>query len=50
MNEQKIILGDTLSELPKLESGTFDLIIADPLTISGRTTGTTVTSKDLRTT
>ena len=30
MTEQRIILGDALSELPKLESETFDLIIADP--------------------
>ncbi len=30
MTEQRLILGDTLSELPKLESETFDLIIADP--------------------
>ncbi len=30
MTEQKIILGDALSELPKLKTGTFDLIIADP--------------------
>jgi site-specific DNA-methyltransferase (adenine-specific) len=30
MTEQNIILGDALSELPKLRSGSFDLIIADP--------------------
>ena len=30
MTEQTAMLGDALSELPKLESGKFDLIIADP--------------------
>lgn len=30
MTEQYIILGDALAEMPKLQSGTFDLIIADP--------------------
>ena len=30
MTEQKLILGDALAELPKLESETFDLVIADP--------------------
>lgn len=30
MTEQRLILGDALAELPKLESETFDLIIADP--------------------
>lgn len=30
MTKQHIILGDALSELPKLQSSSFDLIIADP--------------------
>jgi len=30
MTDQRLILGDAIAELPKLESGTFDLIIADP--------------------
>ena len=30
MTDQRLIVGDALSELPKLETGSFDLIIADP--------------------
>lgn len=30
MNEQKILLGDAINELPQFNSETFDLIIADP--------------------
>lgn len=30
MTDQTIILGDAISELPKLQSETFDLVIADP--------------------
>ena len=30
MIEQKIILGDAVSEMQKIDSETFDLIIADP--------------------
>lgn len=48
MTEQKIILGDALSELLNLQSETFDLIIADPPYNLGKNYGNNNDTKGLR--
>ena len=45
MTEQRMILGDALTELPKMESATFDLIIADPPYNLGKNYGISHDSK-----
>ena len=46
MIEQKIILGDAVPEMQKIDSGTFDLIIADPPYNLGKDYGNNRDTKD----
>ena len=46
MIEQKIILGDAVSEMQKIDSGIFDLIIADPPYNLGKDYGNNRDTKD----
>lgn len=46
MIEQKIILGDAVSEMKKIDSETFDLIIADPPYNLGKDYGNNRDTKD----
>ena len=46
MIDQKLILGDALRELPKLKTGSFDLIVADPPYNLGKNYGNNLDNRD----